>query len=161
CPRPRSIGHGKKSCLQLDKRSRMATLAQWLSPLALATDAGAALPKETAFRTALLGVFAAELWNEKVDRGEVDFGALLRHLGCTTTASDETQIMGDEHELRASLALSDAASPLSMLKAASRGFGIGKPRRERVRRVARFMALAPRDVPRIFRARCEVAVHLA
>jgi putative nucleotidyltransferase with HDIG domain len=138
-----------------------ATLAEWLSPLSLATDAGAALPKETAFRTALLALHAADVWDVKVDRGDVFFGALLRHLGCTSTATTETNIMGDELELRSSFAIADAASPVSMFAAARRGFGAGKPLPERVRRVARFMAFAPREVPRIFSERCEVAVHLA
>jgi len=138
-----------------------ATLVEWLAPLALATDAGAALPNETAFRTALLALRAAELWDVAVDPGEVCVGALLRHLGCTSTATTETRIMGDEHELRSSLALSDAASPLSMFDAARRGFAAGKSARERVRSVARFLAFAPREVPRIFATRCEVAVHLA
>ncbi len=138
-----------------------ATLAEWLSPLSLATDVGAALPKETALRTALIALRAAELWDVDVAPADAYFGALLRHLGCTSTAAAETRIMGDELELRASLALSDAASPVSMFTAARRGFGRGKPVRERVRRVARFLAFAPRQVPQIFSDRCEVAVHLA
>jgi HD-GYP domain-containing protein (c-di-GMP phosphodiesterase class II)/DNA-binding CsgD family transcriptional regulator len=138
-----------------------ATLAQWLVPLSLASDAGAALPPETAFRTALLGLCAAELLREKVDPAEVYFGALLRHLGCSSTATDETRIMGDERELRSSLALADAASPASLFSSARRGFGVGKGTRERVRRVTRFLVLAPREVPRIFSDRCEVAMHLA
>src|SRR5262245_16955270 len=64
-----------------------ATLAEWLLPLSLATDAGAALPPGTASRTALLGLHAAALSNVKVDGAEVYFGALLRHLGCTSTAA--------------------------------------------------------------------------
>jgi putative nucleotidyltransferase with HDIG domain len=130
-------------------------------PLSLATDAGAALPKETALRTALLALHAADLWDVEVDRSDVFFGALIRHLGCTSTASAETRLMGDEHELRSSLVLSDAASPASMFNAARRGFGVGRPTLERARRVARFLAFAPREVPQIFSQRCEVAVHLA
>jgi HD-GYP domain-containing protein (c-di-GMP phosphodiesterase class II) len=137
------------------------TLAQWLAPLALAADAGAALAPETAFRTALLGQRAAALWREKIDPAEVFFGALLRHLGCTSTATDETRLMGDEQELRSSMALADAGSPLSMFSAARRGFGAGKTTAERARRVTRFMVGAPRAVPRIFTDRCEVAMHLA
>jgi HD-GYP domain-containing protein (c-di-GMP phosphodiesterase class II)/DNA-binding CsgD family transcriptional regulator len=137
------------------------TLAHWLAPLSLAADVGAALSPETGFRTALLGLRAARLFREKTNPAEVYFGALLRHLGCTSTAVAETRIMGDELELRSSMALADAASPMSMLSAARRGFGSGKPARERVRRVTRFMVQAPREVPRIFRDRCEVAMHLA
>src|SRR5215471_15372900 len=138
-----------------------ATLVQWLAPLSLASDAGAALPPETGFRTALLGLRAAELHRQKIDPAEVYFGALLRHLGCSSTATDETRIMGDERELRSSMALADAASPASMFSAARKGFGAGKGTRERVRRVTRFLVKAPREVPRIFSDRCEVAMHLA
>jgi hypothetical protein len=137
------------------------TLAQWLAPLSIASDVGAALPPETGFRTALLGLRAAALCPEKVDPAEVFFGALLRHLGCSSTATDETRMMGDERGLRSSMALADAGSPLSMLSAAGRGFGAGKTKRERVRRVTRFLVKAPRQVPRIFSDRCEVAMHLA
>jgi putative nucleotidyltransferase with HDIG domain len=137
------------------------TLAQWLAPLSLASDAGAALPPETGFRTALLGLRLAELSPEPVDAGEIYFGALLRHLGCSATATDETRLMGDERELRSSMALADAGSPASMLRAAWGGFGAGRSRPERARRVARFLIQAPRQVPRIFSDRCEVAMRLA
>src|SRR5579859_2387497 len=137
------------------------TLAAWLAPLSLASDAGAALPPETGFRTALLGLCATQLLEEKVDPADVYFGALLHHLGCSSTATDETRIMGDERELRSSMALADAASPASMFSAARRGFGAGKGTRERVVRVTRFLVKAPREVPRIFSDRCEVAMHLA
>lgn len=137
------------------------TLVQWLAPLSVASDAGAALPPETGFRTALLGLRAAELASEPVDAGQVYFGALLRHLGCSATATEETRLMGDERELRASMATADAGSPASMLSAAWRGFGAGRSRRERARRVGRFLVQAPRQVPRIFSDRCEVAMRLA
>jgi len=127
----------------------------------VASDAGAALPPETGFRTALIGLRAAQLSDERVDPAEVYFGALLRHLGCSATATDETRLMGDERELRASMALADAGSPASMLSAAVRGFGAGRSRGERARRVTRFLVQAPRQVPRIFSDRCEVAMRLA
>ncbi len=138
-----------------------ATLAEWLAPLSLAADAGAALPPETAFRTALLATKAAELSADAIDPADVYFGGLLRHLGCSSTASVETKMMGDERELRSSLALADAASPVSLLRAASAGFGAGKGTFERARRVASFMVRAPRMVKAIFSERCEVAVQLA
>ncbi|HVZ75549.1 MAG TPA: HD domain-containing phosphohydrolase [Polyangia bacterium] len=137
------------------------TLAQWLAPLSLASDAGATLPPETGFRTALLGLRAAELHGGDVDPALVYFGALLRHLGCNATATDETKLMGDERELRSSMALADAGSPASMLSAAVRGFGAGRGGRERARRVTRFLVKAPAAVPRIFADRCEVAMRLA
>jgi putative nucleotidyltransferase with HDIG domain len=137
------------------------TLGQWLAPLSLASDAGAALPPETGLRTALIALRAAQLSGQRFDLAEVYFGALLRHLGCSATASDETKLMGDERELRSSMALADASSPASMLSAAVRGFGAGQRRRERARRVTRFLVQAPRQVPRIFADRCEVAMRLA
>lgn len=138
-----------------------ATLAEWLAPLSHAADVGAALPAETALRTALIATRIADAWPRPVDRADVYFGGLLRHLGCSATATTETRLMGDERELRASFALADGASPLSLLRAASRGFGVGKGALERARRVTSFMVQAPSQVNGIFAVRCEVAVHLA
>ncbi len=68
--------------------------------------------------------------------------------------------MGDEQELRGSLASVDAGSPIEIFKGASRGFGKGQSRLRRARTVVGFMARAPVAVPRIFAARCEVAAVL-
>jgi HD-GYP domain-containing protein (c-di-GMP phosphodiesterase class II) len=136
-------------------------LAQLLCPLAAAADAGAALPPETAQRTALIAVglgralgFAAPALSDLL------YAGLVRHLGCSVTAHEETRLMGDEQELRGSMATIDKASPLQMLAGARRGFARGRSRLQRARVVAGFMVRAPAAVPRIFAARCEVSSRL-
>jgi HD-GYP domain-containing protein (c-di-GMP phosphodiesterase class II) len=136
-------------------------LAELLSPLAAASDAGAALPPETAQRTSLIALGLGEaLGLSAAARSDLLYAGLVRHLGCSATAHEETLLMGDEQELRASLTPVDGANPLEMLKGASRGFAAGRSRLHRARIVAAFLVRAPAAVPRIFAARCEVAGRL-
>jgi HD-GYP domain-containing protein (c-di-GMP phosphodiesterase class II) len=133
-------------------------LAELLCPLAAAADAGAALPPETAQRTALIALgLGRALGFTPAARSDLLYAGLVRHLGCSATAHEETRLMGDEQELRASFNPVDAASPLQMLAGARRGFARGQSRLRRARTVAAFMVRAPSAVPRIFAARCEVS----
>jgi HD-GYP domain-containing protein (c-di-GMP phosphodiesterase class II) len=136
-------------------------LAELIAPLAVASDDAAGLPRETALRTALIGVAlgrACGLNGEGLR--DTYYAGLLRHLGCSSTSHEETRLMGDEQELRTSFATVDSASPAQMLKNASAGFARGKSRLKRAGTVARFMARAPFEVPHIFAARCEAATQL-
>jgi len=136
-------------------------LAELLCPLAAASDAGAALPPETAQRTSLVAVgLGRALGFAPASQSDLFYAGLVRHLGCSATAHEETRLMGDEQELRASLTPVDAASPMQMLEGASRGFAKGRSRWQRARTVAGFLARAPVAVPRIFAARCEVSALL-
>ncbi len=136
-------------------------LAELLCPLAAAADAGAALPPDTAQRTALIALgLGRALDFSPSSRSDLLYAGLVRHIGCSATAHEETRLMGDEQELRSSFAQVDAASPLQMLGGASRGFARGRSRLQRARTVAGFMVQAPSAVPRIFAARCEVSVVL-
>lgn len=140
----------------------MLRLAELLSPLAAAADSGAGLPPETGARTALIGMRLAERRGlDGPSLSHAYYGGLLRHLGCSATAHEETRLMGDEQELRVSLAAVDAGSPIAILKGASRGFARGKGRLARAAVVARFMVQMPSQAPRVFAARCEVAGQLA
>jgi len=140
----------------------MLRLAELLGPLAAAADAGAGLPPETGARTALIGLELAQrvgLASELLS--DVYYAGLLRHLGCSATAHEETLLAGDEQELHVALGPVDAASPVQMLTGAARGFARGKSVAKRAATVAKFMAKAPAAVPPIFAARCEVAGQLA
>ena len=133
-------------------------LAELLCPLAAACDAGAALPPETGQRTALIALgLGRVLGLPAAAQSDLLYAGLVRHLGCSATAHEETRLMGDEQELRGSMATVDRGSPLQMLKAASRGFARGRSRLQRARTVAGFMVRAPVAAPRIFAARCEVS----
>jgi hypothetical protein len=125
-------------------------LAELLSPLAAAADHGAGLPPETGARTALIGLQLAQRSGLGVSLADAFYAGLLRHLGCSVTAHEETRLMGDEQELRVSFSAVDGAKPIELLKAAAGGFGRGKSRTKRVARVARFMLQAPTAVPPSF-----------
>jgi HD-GYP domain-containing protein (c-di-GMP phosphodiesterase class II) len=141
----------------------MLRLAELLSPLAAAADHGAGLPPETGARTALIGLGLAARSGLGGASALVDvyYAGLLRHLGCSVTAHEETRLMGDERELRVSFSTVDGAKPLELLKAAASGFARRESRGKRVSTVARFMLRAPTAVPPIFAARCEVSGQLA
>jgi HD-GYP domain-containing protein (c-di-GMP phosphodiesterase class II) len=137
-------------------------LAELLCPLAAAADSGAGLPPETGARTALIGLqLARRTGFDDVLLSDTYYAGLLRHLGCSATAHEETSLMGDEQELHLALGPVDAASPAQMLKGAARGFARGKGMVRRAATVAKFMVKAPAAVPPIFAARCEVAGQLA
>lgn len=136
-------------------------LLELLCPLAAACDAGACLPPDTAQRTALIGWgLGRALGFSRTLQSDLVYAGLLRHLGCSVTAHEETRLMGDEQELRGSFNGIDVTAPAQILKRASKGFARGRPRLERVRTVAAFMVNAPRQTPRIFGARCEVSGRL-
>ena len=137
-------------------------LAELLSPLAAAADSGAGLPPETGARTSLIGLgLARRLGLAGAALSDAYYAGLLRHLGCSATAHEETRLMGDEQELRTSFATTDAASPVQMLKDAAKGFARGKSRLRRAATVAKFMLQAPLAVGPVFAARCEVSAQLA
>jgi HD-GYP domain-containing protein (c-di-GMP phosphodiesterase class II) len=137
-------------------------LSEVLCALALAADASSALPADTSLRTTSIALGLARAHGlDPAQLADVFVAALLRHIGCTSSAYEETALMGDEMELRSSMALVDTGSPLEMLSAASRGFGKGKGAVTRAKRVASFMTRAPKDVPKIFSGRCEVSIRIA
>ena len=136
-------------------------LAELLCPLAAAADAAAALPPETAQRTALIAVeLGRALGFAATSLSDLLYAGLVRHLGCSATSHEETRLMGDDLALRGAFSHIDKASPREMLGAASREFAKGRSPIRRARTVAGFMARAPLSVPRIFAARCEVSALL-
>lgn len=137
-------------------------LAELLCPLAAATDAAAGLPPETSQRTALIAIgLGRALDLPGASLSDLLYAGLVRHLGCSATAHEETRLMGDEQELHLAMNPVDHASPVELLKGASKGFGKGRSVGRRVRAVARFLVQAPSAMPRIFAARCEVSARLA
>jgi HD-GYP domain-containing protein (c-di-GMP phosphodiesterase class II) len=139
-----------------------ARVSEMLGALALASDMSAALAPETSLRTCLIGVGLGRAHGlDEQQLSDVFVAALLRHIGCTSSAHEETRLMGDDMELKDSMALVDKGSPAQMLDGAARGFGKGKGVGTRVRRVAGFMARAPLQVPPLLGGRCEVATRLA
>src|SRR5947207_7460825 len=100
-----------------------AFLSEVLGALALAADVSAALPPDASLRTCLIAVGLGRAHGlDHQQLSDVFVAALLRHIGCTSSAYEETGLMGDDMELKGSMALVDAGSPIEMFNGARRGF---------------------------------------
>lgn len=104
-------------------------LVELLASLSLACDAADGFRPETTVRSAVL---AAELAAEVGDRrlvGDVLFGALLRHIGCTGFAVEEAHRYGagDDVGLRQVMAAVDFADPDDAVARIGAGIGRAAP----------------------------------
>jgi len=80
--------------------------------MSIATDLGTGQPLEHALRTAILVVRLGELAElappELVDTYYI---SLLHSFGCTSDATEQTELFGDDIEPRAKFALVDGGNP--------------------------------------------------
>ena len=137
-------------------------LAQITSAVALAADMGAALAPETSLRTCLIALALARACDfPEEELRDVYYAALLRHIGCTSSAHEETSLVGDELELRAALGPVDTGKPATMLPALAKGLARGRGPLRKAAVVGKFLARGPKLVPQVFAGRCEVAVRFA
>jgi hypothetical protein len=89
----------------------------------------------------------------------VYYTALLRHLGCTATAHEETYLGGDELASRPAAERADFGNPreaFALLLQAGRATGVG-----RVRHLARALRSGRKGDQAILGALCEVGARLA
>lgn len=112
-----------------DHRLRLMDL---LAALSVTTDLGMGQPPETALRSCLLATGLARA----MDLGEADvrdscWGTLLRHVGCTATASAEARLYGgDELVSRREAQPADFGNPREMVRltwGTGRGSGFRRP----------------------------------
>lgn len=137
-------------------------LAELLGSLSLATDGAAALPPETAIRTALVSVrIAALVGTQGFARAEVYWVGLLRFLGCSAYAHELAPLgAGDDLALLRSLTLVDPTRIGDVLGAAWRGSDPAAGTLARVAALAR-LAANPQGGAELFRSHCELAITLA
>src|SRR5438876_2370329 len=88
-------------------------LAELIAGLSLATDLGMGQPMEHALRTCLLAVaLGRELGLSDETLGDVYYVALLRFVGCTSTAHEITQFVeGDDLLFAAEIATVSMGEP--------------------------------------------------
>lgn len=123
---------------------------------------GAALAPETSLRTCLIAMTLARACDfPDEERSDVYYAALLRHIGCSSSAHEETALVGDELELRAALGPIDVGKPASMLPALAKGLARGRGPLRKAAAVGSFLARGTSVVPTVFKGRCEVAVRFA
>jgi HD-GYP domain-containing protein (c-di-GMP phosphodiesterase class II)/DNA-binding CsgD family transcriptional regulator len=137
-------------------------LAELTGSIARAADVGIGFPPETALRLCLVAVaLARAIGTSDEETRDVYHAALLRHAGCTASAHEETRLAGGEIELRSAIALGDPGRPGDFLPRLVRGVAPGRGIGTRVRTLAKFVASAPKELPRAMRGRCEVGIRFA
>lgn len=98
-------------------RSGRLRLAELLAPLSYVTDLGMGEPYGQALRSTLLSVRLGELLGLPAgDLADCYYTTLLRHIGCTATAHEESvYLLPDEISIRARISTTDFASPREAL----------------------------------------------
>ncbi|HEY2320026.1 MAG TPA: HD domain-containing phosphohydrolase [Solirubrobacteraceae bacterium] len=136
--------------------------AEVIGAMSIATDLGTGQPLEHALRTAILAVRLGELAElsppELVDAYYV---SLLHSFGCTSDATEQTELFGDDIEPRAKFALVDGGNPEEL--AAFLKDVVGQGRAPEVRQAMVDHALENAlDIARsTFALHCEVAQRFA
>lgn len=97
-------------------------LPEVIAALSLATDLANDNPPETTLRICYIALETArEMGLRPRELEDLYYGALLRFIGCTAYAHEETTAMGDDLAARHSLAMADVSRPSRLLGAALRG----------------------------------------
>jgi HD-GYP domain-containing protein (c-di-GMP phosphodiesterase class II)/predicted DNA-binding protein (UPF0251 family) len=135
--------------------------ADLLTALSVVTDLGMGRPPGKAVRACLVATgLARHLGLDERAVGDVYYTSLLRHLGCTATATEEAYLYGgDELVSRPPGEMADFGDRWEMARlflAVGRGTGIG-----RVRYLARTLRAGKAMDAIIFGSLCEVAARLA
>ena len=141
-------------------RSERVRLADLLAAISVATDLGMGQEPEKAIRACLVATaLARRMGTGEAEVSEVYYTALLRHLGCTATAHEETYLGGDELGSRPAAERADFGNPreaVALLLQTGRGTGV-----DRVRYLARALRAGKQAERAILGAVCEVGAQLA
>jgi len=136
-------------------------LAELMAAMSLATDIAVGLPMEDGLLICLLATRLAEVLGlSDVDRFHVFYGALLRHIGCTTEMHVLAAYVGDDVSMRNAMLGVDIGRYGDMFAAMMRHVRRTYPPLERPAAVVRVMAGAMKFRPQ-GDAMCEVAEMLA
>ena len=112
-------------------------------------------------RTCLLGVHLSQLLDLSSDeRRQVYYLSLLQHIGCTSAATWQAELFGDELSLGRVLTL-DTKNPIEAFPAIMKMAGQGQPLLARARYLRRALTAGPGAKDELSRIQCEVAGNLA
>jgi HD-GYP domain-containing protein (c-di-GMP phosphodiesterase class II) len=136
--------------------------AEVVGAMSIATDLGTGQPLEHALRTAILAVRLGNLAElSPPELVEAYYISLLHSFGCTSDATEQTELFGDDIEPRAKFALVDGGN-LEELKAFLRDVvGQGRPPEVREAMVAHAVENALEIARSTFALHCEVAQRFA
>src|ERR1700750_1212009 len=102
--------------------------AEVIGAMSIATDLGTGQPLEHALRTAILAVHVGEL--AELSPSELVgayYISLLHSFGCTSDATEQTELFGDDIEPRAKFALVDGGNPEEVAAFLRDVVGQGRP----------------------------------
>jgi HD-GYP domain-containing protein (c-di-GMP phosphodiesterase class II) len=138
-------------------------LADALTAVSLATDAGKGAPLEKSLRTAVIATrlgTAAGLRGSELSH--VYYVALLRSLGCTAYAPETAALLGgDDVAFHALWDRLDPGHPGELLRDVLTGMGAWAGPAMRARSVARFLTVGRSNAQEAGRSACEVSMALA
>lgn len=132
-------------------------LAELMASMSLAIDLGVGQPMEWVMRACLLGVRLSKAMGlSEGEQRDVYYLSMLRHIGCTSTASTDARLFGDETSVPALMSV-DPDDMAAMLKMMRRYIGKGQPLRQRRQLIAGIMAAGPELFETNHIGHCEVA----
>ena len=136
-------------------------LAELVAAVSLAADLASGVTLEHGLRTCLLATRLAERAGlDPAARRDVYYTSLLRSIGCTSDAHEQSALFGDEIAARTELNLAAHLPPRQLLGALARHAGAGEPPLRRAQALGRVLA-AGRDMPRaVATAHCQAAERL-
>lgn len=140
---------------------RYLRMAELMASLSLAMDLGMGQPLEWVMRTCLLGVHLSQrlgLSNEECR--QVYYLSLLQHIGCTSAATWQAELFGNELDMGKALVL-DTKNPAEAFPAIVQMAGQGQPLLARARYLGKALAAGPGAKDELSRMQCEVAGSLA
>ena len=136
-------------------------LAELMASFSLAIDLGMGQPLEWVMRTCLLGVnLSQQLGLSDEECRQVYYLSLLQHIGCTSAATWQAELFGDELSMGKALVL-DTKNPIEAFPAIMKMAGQNQPLLARARYLGRALAAGPGAKDELSRIQCEVAGNLA
>src|SRR6185437_11659203 len=136
--------------------------AEVIGAMSMATDLGTGQPLEHALRTAILAVRLGDLAglspSELVDAYYI---SLLHSFGCTSEATEQSELFGDDIQPRAKFALVDGGNPEEVGAFLKDVVGQGRPPEVREAMVAHALENALEIARSTFALHCEVAQRFA
>jgi HD-GYP domain-containing protein (c-di-GMP phosphodiesterase class II) len=135
-------------------------LAEVMASLSLAIDMGVGQPMEWVMRCCQLGVYIGAALGLSLDEQRDIYDlSLLRHIGCTATATSAARLFGDETTM-AELMTADPDNMASVMSIIFRSVAKGEPLLQRAHYIARIMSAGTKMADANHIGHCEVAERL-
>jgi HD-GYP domain-containing protein (c-di-GMP phosphodiesterase class II) len=145
----------------MERTGDRVDLAALVAAVSLAADLASGVTLEHGLRTCLLATRLAERAGlDGAARRDVYYASLLRSIGCTSDAHEQSALFGDEIAARTELNLAAHLPPRQLLGVLARHAGAGAPPLRRAQALGRVLA-AGREMPRaVATAHCQAAERL-